>query len=154
VQRLKRRKLGVALGRTLHSRIPGHLARSGELEQVMQSLVQRCSRAEDPGRAAGSASDLRELLGWYEDTFHSLNGSLAEHAERLGFASVRELLDQLRVERAAALHEAGGARGGNARRGSDPQPAGFDEAGCAAAAGDVGASDARSRTPLQLEARP
>jgi len=86
------------------------LARRGELADVATAVARKRALLDERGVSSLTPADLgisfEQLLGWYQAERGSIEGSLEAHAQQLGFASVRELVSELLLERAFADGEA------------------------------------------------
>lgn len=120
------------------------LKRRGEFAATLERVSAKQRLLQERGVNSLGLQDLQDfevtlsaLLDWYQDRFETIEGSLASHAEALGYQSAREFLNEVMLEyRWRHMPPAAGVAGGAATLASPTAPA--DRGAVPASSGDRG----------------
>jgi hypothetical protein len=89
-------------GEYVRSLLPYELKRRGEFGSVNQAVAAEKRLLREMNAASLSLEDvnvtLPKLLEWYQENYVSIDGSLGYHSMALGFASLREFLQEVVLE--------------------------------------------------------
>jgi hypothetical protein len=82
--------------------MPLELKRRSAFDTAAQQVARKKVLRERSGTAGLTLDDvgltLAELMQWYQNTFESVEGSIATYAASLGFTSARQFLSEVMLE--------------------------------------------------------